>query len=212
MPVSKVLVNGLNINPQAPEIDSPEIDSSAPGTASFFLAPGETGEVVVRARKVVSTAPDLTVNTIGIATQQEAVNTDEAAAGVTEPLVFTSFLSVASNTLPAGITGTPYNRQLVASGGVPPYTWSLASGTTLPPGLTLSASGLISGTPTAAGTFPFTVQVQDVSAPPAVATRALSITIDSGSGESCRCLTAHEYCVRRSHLTRRVGASGDRCR
>jgi len=177
VPVSKVLVNGLNINPQAPEIDSPEIDSSAPGTASFFLAPGETGEVVVRARKVVSSAPDLTVNTIGIATQQEAVNTDEAAAGITEPLVFTSFLSVASNQLPAGITGTPYTRQLVASGGVPPYTWSLASGTTLPPGLTLSASGLISGTPTAAGTFPFTVQVQDVSAPPAVATRALSITI-----------------------------------
>jgi hypothetical protein len=48
------------------------------------------------------------------------------------------------------------------TGGYAPYTWSLVSGSAgLPNGLTLSASGVISGVPTAQGTYDFTVQVTD---------------------------------------------------
>ena len=50
-----------------------------------------------------------------------------------------------------GVQYVRYSSSLVASGGITPYTWALASGT-LPAGLTLSSSGVISGTPTAAGT------------------------------------------------------------
>ncbi|HTO45284.1 MAG TPA: putative Ig domain-containing protein [Burkholderiales bacterium] len=50
-------------------------------------------------------------------------------------------------TLPAAQVGVPYSFTLTATGGTPPYAWSLASGS-LPAGLSLSASGLISGTPT----------------------------------------------------------------
>ena len=71
-----------------------------------------------------------------------------------------------------------YNRTLTATGGLPPYTWSLASGS-LPPGLTLNAStGVISGKATTIGTYPFTVQVHDSQTPTAAAaTKALSITV-----------------------------------
>ena len=189
VPVSKVLVNLLNVNPESPEIDSPEIDSSAPGAAAFFLAPGETGEIIVRARKLVASAPALTSKDVGLKTQQETVNTDQAAQGITEAPVITSFLSVGTSALPSGVTGTPYNFQLIASGGESPYTWSRTSGT-LPPGLSLSAAGLIAGTPTTAGAFPFTVQVQDSSVPtPFVASRALSITITQAGQASLALVT-----------------------
>lgn len=66
-----------------------------------------------------------------------------------------------SSPLPGGVVTTPYSTQLAATGGIPPYTWSLSSGA-LPSGLTLDASsGTISGTPAAAGTFDLTIAVSD---------------------------------------------------
>jgi hypothetical protein len=63
--------------------------------------------------------------------------------------------------LAGGPIGTPYQLQLAATGGTPPLTWSIASGA-LPAGLTLDPStGLISGTPTAGGSFAVTIGVKD---------------------------------------------------
>jgi len=62
---------------------------------------------------------------------------------------------------PAGEIGTAYSDTLTPSGGTGPYTWSVSSGN-LPAGITLDpATGTLAGTATAAGTFPFTVQVTD---------------------------------------------------
>ncbi|MCW2865487.1 MAG: hypothetical protein JWP48_7195 [Actinoallomurus sp.] len=64
---------------------------------------------------------------------------------------------------PAGQVGIAYSDQLTLSGGTAPYVWSISAGT-LPPGLTLNAStGLLSGTPTTGGSYPFTVKVVDAS-------------------------------------------------
>jgi putative Ig domain-containing protein/Big-like domain-containing protein len=61
-----------------------------------------------------------------------------------------------------GKVGTAYAFQLTFSGGLPPVTWSLPAGVSLPAGLTLNATtGLISGIPTQAGTFNFTVRLTD---------------------------------------------------
>jgi hypothetical protein len=65
---------------------------------------------------------------------------------------------------------------LSASGGNPPYTWSIGSGA-LPGGLTLSSS-TISGTPTVAGPFPFTVNLADSAA--GTASAAQSVTVVPG--------------------------------
>ncbi len=59
-------------------------------------------------------------------------------------------------TLLNGAPGAPYNQSLTASGGSEPYRFSLSTGS-LPPGLTLSQGGQISGTPVAAGTYNFTI-------------------------------------------------------
>jgi hypothetical protein len=61
-------------------------------------------------------------------------------------------------TLPPGTVGLAYSEALVATGDTPPYVWSLSSGV-LPAGLSLSSAGVISGTPTAAETDRFTIQV-----------------------------------------------------
>lgn len=64
-------------------------------------------------------------------------------------------------TLPNGTAGVPYSQTLTATGGTAPYSFFISSGV-LPTGLTLdSQTGKISGTPTAPGTFTFTVSVID---------------------------------------------------
>ncbi|HET8589979.1 MAG TPA: right-handed parallel beta-helix repeat-containing protein [Nakamurella sp.] len=64
-------------------------------------------------------------------------------------------------TLPHGRVGTPYQVTLQATGGLgAPYEFSVASGA-LPPDLTLSADGEVSGTPSESGTFPVTIAVDD---------------------------------------------------
>ena len=87
-------------------------------------------------------------------------------------------LTITTTSLPGGAISTPYSATLQASGGTSPYTWMVSG--TLPTGLTLAAGGAISGTPTAANTFNFTVKVTDSSTPTAqTVTKALSIVISS---------------------------------
>ncbi len=70
-------------------------------------------------------------------------------------------LAITTTILSAGQVQSPYTATLAATAGTPPYTWSVFSGQ-LPPNVFLaSATGVISGTPTAAGSFPFTIQVSD---------------------------------------------------
>lgn len=66
--------------------------------------------------------------------------------------VFTiQVVQITNNSLPSFVIGTPYSYQLTATGGSGNYSWRVAIGT-LPDGLTLSTSGLISGTPTSLAT------------------------------------------------------------
>ena len=93
-------------------------------------------------------------------------------------------LQITTTSLASGEVSSAYSATLGASGGKSPYSWTLSSGT-LPGGLTLSSSGQISGTPTASGTFSFTVMATDSSSPAEEATANLSLTISSagtGSG------------------------------
>jgi len=101
------------------------------------------------------------------------------SSGTTSPL-----LTLSTTNLPSGTTGTGYSANLAASGGTSPYSWSFLSGG-LPPGLTISGSGVISGTPTSVGTFGFAAQVRDSASQTATsATLTIQITapvISSGN-------------------------------
>jgi hypothetical protein len=69
-------------------------------------------------------------------------------------------LAVSSGALPDAVEFQPYSQQLQASGGTAPFNWSISAGALLA-GITLSAQGLLAGTPTVGGAFNFTVQVTD---------------------------------------------------
>ncbi len=89
-------------------------------------------------------------------------------------IVVISPLTITTSSLPGGTVGTSYSQALAATGGSGGYTWSVTSGA-LPAGLALSASGSITGTPTAAATASFTVTVTDSGN--RTAAKALGITI-----------------------------------
>lgn len=93
---------------------------------------------------------------------------DSAAAASTNDFVLTinpAPLSVTTTTIPAGRVGVPYTASLNASGGTPPYAWSLYSGPrhlgNLPAGFSLSSDGVVLGAPTEALQVSFEVQVAD---------------------------------------------------
>lgn len=89
-------------------------------------------------------------------------------------------LRIATTSLAGGTVGVLYGASLQATGGVQPYTWAQVGGL-LPPGLVLTASGAIGGTPTTSGSYGFTVQVSDSSSPQQAAQATLSITIAPAS-------------------------------
>lgn len=96
-------------------------------------------------------------------------------------------LHVTTSSLPAAVLDLPYSAMLTASGGIPPYTWTLISGS-LPDGLVLNSDGWVSGTATNLGTM-FGVQVTDSLNATATAFPLLSVSLG-------RDLITHEKIVR----------------
>lgn len=87
-------------------------------------------------------------------------------------------VQISVSTLPVGTVGSAYSYSVPASGGTPPYVWSVTSGT-LPAGLTINSKGTIHGTPVASGTTTFSVTAQDSEAIPAVASATFGLTVVS---------------------------------
>jgi len=82
---------------------------------------------------------------------------------------------IATSSISEGTAGASYSQTLLASDGTPPYEWSVSGGS-LPAGITLNPStGILSGTPAAAGTFTFMVRAADSAG--ATATKSFSVTI-----------------------------------
>jgi hypothetical protein len=78
---------------------------------------------------------------------------------------------------PAGLVGVAYTDTLTATGGTAPYTWSVNAGS-LPPGITLTSAGVLAGTPTTAGSYPFTVNVIDQNS--GIATASITLVVNAG--------------------------------
>jgi len=142
--------------------------------------------------------------------------TDSAGVAISESLSITVNvpppLSVATKSLPNGTVGTAYQGAgytLQASSGVPPYTWSITSGS-LPPGFnTLSSAGLISGTPTTAGTSQFTVQITDSSTPnKQMASASLSLTVNASTANDAELMGNYAFLVSGFDVSGRFMAAG----
>jgi uncharacterized repeat protein (TIGR03803 family) len=92
-------------------------------------------------------------------------------------VVGASPLKIQTTSVPKGSVNQPYQVLFGAMGGVSPYAWTAAGN--LPPGLTFSPSGILSGKPLQFGTYDFAVGVQDSSNPPLVDSVAIEMTVAS---------------------------------
>jgi hypothetical protein len=125
------------------------------------------------------TAPAATnaAQTATITATSVADPTKSATATITVPAA----VSVTTAALPDGPVGAAYSQPLAASGGIPPYTWTITGGT-LPTCLTMNSAGVLSGTPTSAcvGTssnLTFKVTDSGTATPLSATSAALSLNV-----------------------------------
>ncbi|NCT70124.1 MAG: hypothetical protein GXC75_04215 [Xanthomonadaceae bacterium] len=128
------------------------------GTLAF--APGETSKTVnVSVIGDTAIEPDETF-TLGLGGATNATVGTAAATGTIVNDDAAPTITVSPGTLPAGTVGSAYSQAITASGGTGPYIFAVTTGA-LPAGLTLASNGTLSGTPTAGGSFNFTVSATD---------------------------------------------------
>jgi hypothetical protein len=145
---------------------------------SWSISSGNTGDLTLDASTGTLHGTPQTAGTLNFTVKVTDTQGASASASysvqVNPPLLT---IAVAAP-LPSGMLGTPYQQTLplLATGGTPPYRWSLASGPASIPGLNFDPASLVlSGTPASAGVLTLTIQVTD--AKQQTATKSLSLTI-----------------------------------
>lgn len=136
-------------------------------STSAFYAPGPSTSI--------SPALSLTAGT-HVITVRAWANGVSGSSKLTVTVPSSTALQIKTSSLPSANINSEYTSQLLASGGTAPYSWTRVAGV-LPPGLSLSAAGVISGRPSATGQFTFSAQVKDSGAGPQAATSSFSISV-----------------------------------
>ncbi|HTM83619.1 MAG TPA: putative Ig domain-containing protein, partial [Mycobacterium sp.] len=166
------------------------ITFSNPGTQNFGTAPTLTATASsgLAVTFSSSTTAVCTITPTGVLTAVSpgtcSIDANQAGDGtyLAAPMVTQSFaivvsggaVSIGTGALPQGTAGTAYSQTITAAGGATPYAFAVSAGT-LPAGLTLDSAGLLSGTPTVAGNFSFTVKVTDAATQTATQTFTLDV-------------------------------------
>lgn len=101
-----------------------------------------------------------------------------ASQAITLTISYPPLVIASPSTLSAGVAGTAYSQTLAATGGDPPYTWAITSGS-LPPLLALSSAGVIGGIPATTGVWTFSVNVYDNNLH--AASQTFTLTIELGA-------------------------------
>ena len=124
-------------------------------------------------------SPGTYIITVTTATAGCAAAPDPATYSLTVLQQCSPLNFISQSQLPSADEGQSFMYQLQTSGGQPPVIFKLVSGS-LPPGLTLNASGLISGTPVSPGNYSFTIEATDSCIPQTQSVqRAFSLTVDA---------------------------------
>jgi hypothetical protein len=138
-------------------------------------------QILVAANQTQSTSPDSNAANVIFNGINQGGDIGTGGCGGMTPLTMNCAAGSA-------VVGVPYSSAVTAAGGVGAYTFTLLSGS-LPPGLTLSSNGTISGTPTGTGTYTYVVQVTDSQGNTAQ-TAGCSITVNPAVTATCASITA----------------------
>ncbi len=121
---------------------------------------------------LLGTAGNASITVIG------AGVTSNAETFSVSPAIPSSLAVTTGSALPAATAGVAYAQTLGVSGGVTPYKGWVVTGGSLPPEMAVTGSGSLTGTPTAAGMFAFTIQVTDSAG--ATASQQFTLTVNPG--------------------------------
>jgi len=186
----------LHISPVPTIADTPEPPAGTNGSAFTYSVPVSGGTAPLSWSVSAGALPTgLTLSQSGIISGTPNANATlspytctarvQDAAGVAATYDYSLTINnpaapVISTTAPsAGTNGTAYSAFtfVLTSGGLAPFTWSETGA--LPVGMTLSAGGVLSGTPHEVGSFPITVSVQDHSNPQQTASHGFTLQINN---------------------------------
>lgn len=170
-PHNLILLNIRNrtvLDRNSTDVSTPDLTNPDVQNTTISVAPGDQVRVAVRAFSVGPSRPgkaaiiDFLKNSLTLVAVAQAVNTPDLTQPAPRPPAAASRVIITTQTLPDGVVGVNYSATLgalapTAKGRV----WAITSGS-LPPGLSVNASGQITGTPTTPGSFSFTVQATDI--------------------------------------------------
>ena len=151
--------------------------SGGVGTVTWTVFSGSLPAGLAMSNSGAISGTPTTAGTASFTVQAKDSGTPQQSVQQALSIAVYTGLTISTTSLPNGTVNSTYSATLKSVGGTGTITWSISQGS-LPTGLNLSASGTISGTPTAAGTSNFTVSASDSSTPPQTKTQALSITIN----------------------------------
>jgi hypothetical protein len=130
--------------------------------------------------QVTFTAPNPNPSTSALTVTITATAVTDLTKSASGQVTVAASLTLPNPLLPDGTVGAAYSQSLQASGGIPPYIWTPAQGSSLPAGLSLSSSGAVTGTPIAAGNMNFDAQITDSGNPALVLIATANISINTG--------------------------------
>jgi len=186
----ELLVNKINPDLGGSLFKTGQLSSEA-GQPTFFLAPGQYAVVTLLAYPDPASTQDRTQilanldnfhpEDVSVSLVSQAIDSNvsgsnplpEAAVSLSSVIVP---LSIPTPSVPDGLPGVAYGPvPLAGSGGFGIQTWSIVQGS-LPPGINIDSSGVLSGTPTVPGIYNFTVRVMDYTQ---AVEKAFTMTINS---------------------------------
>ena len=185
-PANKQVTLNLHVYPEL-QISSTSLPDGVKGTAYSAVVSTSPGALPL-SWNVSGLPAGLTISSSGVISGSPTVSGDYSIVititdsfipvhNVSKTLsmrIYTD-LSITTDILPSALNGSYYNLFMIAGGGKTPYTWSAAG---LPGGLSITSSGIISGTPVTAGDFNITAYVSDSFLPANTASRALTLHVN----------------------------------
>jgi hypothetical protein len=175
--VQPLIITSTSLAPAtSSKLYSSSLDASG-GTAPYTWSVGALpAGLTLASNGIISGTPTATGNfpiTVTVADAGSPSLTTKATFNLSVTAAIQPLI-INSAALAGATSNQPYSASLNASGGTAPYTWSAAG---LPSGFIFASDGILSGTPTATGSFPITFTVTDAGSPALTAKATLSISV-----------------------------------